>query len=520
MTNTNGRVGIGNKMDEIEVIEIAEPRAIEKQAFFDPMEQAPKFYKSYTGLSTYMKRKISKAATAQSQDAEDRYYAKNGYGLFDLAEPPYNFDELANFYDISPANHAAIDAKVKNIVGLGYNFEIANSAAEKLQAIDTKEGVLKAERKIEKIKTVLSIWLEDLNDDETFQQTLDKVAKDYETLGNGYFEVGRTITGEIGYLGHISASTVRVRRKKDGFVQVVGNAVTFFRNFGTDTASPITGDPRPNELIHIKNYSPKSTFYGVPDSVSASTAIVGDNLASQYNVKFFDNSATPRYVVTLTGGRLSATAEDKLFKFLQTSLRGNPHRTLFVPLPFDTNGNPVTLEFKRVDDELLDGAWENYRERNKTDILMAHGVPMSRVGGSEQKQTAASISADRMFKEQVVVPHQLVFEDAINKVIKEKTDVVKFNLNELTLTDELSMSQIHERYIRNKVMVPNEVRNRLKLPAMPGGDEVVEQRPQVKAEQNAQANGSRERDKERVANNSDSTTTVSGRNPKGAGSKE
>jgi PBSX family phage portal protein len=509
-------------MDEpelIDIIEISQPREIEKQTLFDPMERDAKIFKAFGGVSTNIKRKISKAS-AQSQDAEDKYYVKNGYGLFDLATPPYNFDELASFYDTSPTNHAAIDAKVNNLVGLGFNFIIAQAATEKLQTIDDQETAAKAQRKVDKVKQTLSKWLESLNDDEAFQQTLEKVAKDYETLGNGYFEVGRTITGELGYLGHVSASTVRVRRKRDGFVQVVGDSITFFRNFGKDNPSPITNDPRPNELIHVKKYSPKSTFYGVPDSVSASTAIIGDSLASQYNVKFFDNSATPRYVVTLTGGRLSASAEDKLFKFLQTSLRANPHRTLFVPLPLDPNGNPVELKFNRVDDELLDGAWEKYRERNKSDILTAHGVPVTRVGGSTQTQTAAALSADRMFKEQVVVPNQLVFENAINKLVKEKTNIVSFDLNELTLTDELSKSQIYERLIRNQIVTPNEIRDELGLPAIDGGDKVVEQKPQVKAEQNAQANGSRERDKARVANNSDSTTTVAGRNAKGQGPKE
>jgi capsid portal protein len=195
--------------------------------------------------------------------------------------------------------------------------------------------------------------------------------------------------------------------------------------------------------------------------VACAVAIKGDSLASQHNVKYFDNSATPRYICTLSGGRLSKTAEDKLFKFLQTSLRGNPHRTLFIPLPNDPQGNPIKFEMHRVDDDVHDGSWENYRERNKQDILTAHGVPMSRIGGSDDKGTAQSLSADRMFKEQVVVPNQELFEKMINKVIKEKTDIVRFNLNELSLTDELAQSQIDERYVRNQVMKINEARNKI-----------------------------------------------------------
>ena len=57
---------------------------------------------------------------------------RNGYGLFDVITPPWNLYELANYYDTSFANHAAIDAKVENIVGLGYDFKIAARTMLKL----------------------------------------------------------------------------------------------------------------------------------------------------------------------------------------------------------------------------------------------------------------------------------------------------------------------------------------------------------------------------------------------------
>jgi PBSX family phage portal protein len=502
-------------------IDISAPKPMEKINFVDVLEREAGTLKSFTGLSQYTKRKISKAA-AESKNSEDKYYAQTGYGILNIATPPFNLDELASFYDTSPTNHAAVVAKVSNIVGLGYNFEISKAASEKLQSMESAEAVTKAERKIERTKTDMMAWLDTLNDEETFHHTLEKVATDYEVFGNGYIEVGRTVTGQIGYLGHVPAATMRVRLRKDGFVQIIGQHITFFNNFGEDTPSPLTNDPRPNEIIHIKKYSPRSSYYGVPDSVSCATAIVGDSLAAQFNVKYFDNSATPRYICTISGGRLSKSAEDKLFKFLQTSLKGNPHRTILIPLPLDMNGNPVTFAMERVDDKIMDGSWENYRERNKQDILLAHAVPLTRVGGASTTGTgtAASISEDRMFKEQVVVPTQTIFEKPINRICAERTDIVVFNLNELTLTDELAQSQIDERYVRNQVITINEARAKIGLAAHPDGDKFFEPKPQQTAEQNAQAGGTRERDKQRTANNSDSSTTTSGRNPKGAGSKE
>ena len=63
-----------------------------------------------------------KGQGAESKQLNPGLVYRNGYGIFDVITPPYNLYELANFYDTSFANHAAIDAKVENIVGLGYSF--------------------------------------------------------------------------------------------------------------------------------------------------------------------------------------------------------------------------------------------------------------------------------------------------------------------------------------------------------------------------------------------------------------
>jgi hypothetical protein len=59
---------------------------------------------------------------------------RNAYGLFDVITPPYNLYELASYYDTSFANHAAIDAKVENTVGLGYDFVVSDRTTLKLES--------------------------------------------------------------------------------------------------------------------------------------------------------------------------------------------------------------------------------------------------------------------------------------------------------------------------------------------------------------------------------------------------
>ena len=444
---------------------------------------------------------------------------RNAYGLFDVITPPYDLYELANYYDTSFANHAAIDAKVENTVGLGYDFVVSDRTTLKLESSGDKEAVARARKRIERLKIELRGWLEELNDDDSFTSILEKVYTDVHSVGNGYLEIGRTVTGDIGYVGHIPATTIRVRRLHDGYVQIIGNKVVYFRNFGAKNPNPITDDKRPNEIIHIKEYSPLNTFYGVPDVIAAMPALLGDALASQYNIDYFQNKAVPRYIVTLKGAQLSAESEDKLFRFLQTGLKGQSHRTLYIPLPSDSENNKVEFKMDPIEAGVQEGSFSAYRKQNRDDILVAHQVPLSKLGGSDASQIAASLSQDRTFKEQVARPAQRYLEKILNKIIREKTDVIEFKLNELTLTDELAQSQILTNYVKNQIMAPNEAREVINLPELEEGDKLVQPTARQATDSAANNAGNRSRDAQRQQAQADNTATATGRNPKGEGSR-
>lgn len=439
---------------------------------------------------------------------------RNGYGIFDVITPPYNLYELANFYDTSFANHAAIDAKVENVVGLGYHFEMNAQTMMKLSASTDEAATERARKRIERLKIDAREWLEGLNTDDSFTTIMEKIYTDVQATGNGYLEVGRTVKGEIGYIGHIPSTTMRVRRLRDGYVQIIGPRLVYFRNFGANNVNPLTADTRPNEIIHFKEYSPLNTYYGVPDIVAALPSLVGDQLASQYNIDYFENKAVPRYIITLKGAKLSADAEDKMFRFLQTGLKSQSHRTLYIPLPGDSDTTKVEFKMEPIENGIQDGSFKEYRKQNRDDILIAHQVPISKLGGVDSG-IAAALSQDRTFKEQVARPEQEKIEKFIAKILKEFTDIVELRFNELTLTDEIAQSQILERYVKNQIMLPNEAREILDLPQAPHGNEPL----QLSAKQagDANANGNRARDAERTNNASDSPATVTGRNPKGSG---
>jgi PBSX family phage portal protein len=514
----------------------------------DPFNKSWDNLKSFNGLDSNFKRRTSRVAKnytytndgspgvepsqaymtsalavasgldgARSKEINPGQVFRNGYGMFDVITPPWNLYELANYYDTSFANHAAIDAKVENIVGLGYDFEISKRTLMRLESNSDSEAVERARKRIERAKIELRDWLENLNDEESFTHTLTKFYTDVQATGNGYLEIGRTVKGKIGYIGHIPATTVRSRRLRDGYVQIIGNKVVYFRNFGANNKNPITTDPRPNEIIHYKEYSPLNTFYGVPDILSAITSLHGDQLASQYNIDYFGNKGVPRYVVTLKGAQLSADAEDKMFRFLQNNLKGQNHRTLYIPLPGDSDNNKVEFKMEPVENGVQEASFKEYRKQNRDDILIAHQVPLSKIGGGDSSSIANALAQDRTFKEQVSRPAQNNLAKMINKIIKEETDIVEFSFNELTLTDEIAQSQILERYVKTQIMVPNEAREVLGLPQRADGDEPFEMTSRQAADSRANVSRNRARDAERSNSQSDSPSTISGRNAQGEG---
>jgi PBSX family phage portal protein len=460
--------------------------------------------KSYTGLDDAKSKKL---------DPLDL----TGYSLFQIVQPPYNVMYLAQLFDINPFHHSAINAKVANVVGLGYKFEETQKMLDKLEDASNDEEKLDfLRKKVSRAKSLLRQKMESLNSDDSFEEIIKKVYTDLEVTGNGYLEIGRTSSGQIGYIGHIPAITMRIRRHRDGFVQVVYNRYTYFRNFGdTATQDQIGTDPRPNEVIHFKKYTPTNTYYGVPDILSAKNAIAGDEFAQRYNLDYFENKAVPRYIITLKGGKLNADSERKLLEFFQIGLRGRNHRTLYIPLPSDGENARVEFDMKAIEAGIQDSSFQNYMVENRDRILLANRVPVSKIGTPQGISLANALDADKTFKEQVCRPAQDMLEIQINKIVSEFTDAFNLKFEELTLTDELSQAQIDQIYLTTKVIVPNEVRMRIGLNPLDHGDDPFDPSGDA-AEIKAQTMQSRTRDNTRNAAPSEG---VSGRNPKGQGRK-
>jgi PBSX family phage portal protein len=490
----------------------------------DPFAAGLEDLKKVRGLGASFKRKINREFSKSFTGREETGTQQNllaqaitGYAMFDLVEPPYNLEYLSKVYEISTYNYAAINAKVANIVGLGYDFVETKKTNDAFDSITDDKSLERARRKLSKLRQDLHTWLDTTNDEDTFTQTLIKVFTDYEATGNGYIEIGRTTAGNIGYIGHIPAKTMRVRRLRDGFIQLLYGKAVYFSNFGDlEVENPIAGqEDRPNEIIHLKKYTPMNNYYGVADIIAAQVSLAGNELSGRYNLDYFENKAVPRYIITVKGAKLSPESERKLLEFFQVGLKGKNHRSLYIPLPGDTPDSKTEFKMEPVEANPQESSFNIYRKSNRDEILLAHRVPINKIGTPEGVNLAVARDADKTFKEQVCRPAQMILEKKLNKIFEEKTDALSLKFNELTLTDEDTQSKIDERYLRMQVITPNEVRIRKGMIPIDGGDEVVDLKAQDAAEQTAQAGNTRERSQNRQATSPDKSGE--GRNAKGDG---
>lgn len=463
----------------------------------------------------------------QTAKSKQRDAMVKPYDVLDCAAPPYNMTYLTQLYEASPIHASAIDARVDNIVGLGWYFDYTDQTKRSRESVaDKEEDRIQFDGVLAKEKARLATELDFMIGNDEIEEVLHAVATDAFTTGNGYFEIGRTVEGRIAYLGHIPSKDMRVRNKKDGFVQYVDGNPIFFRNFGDlRKTDPFGVDPYPNEIIHYKIYSPTNQHYGIPEVVSVIDAIAGIQYATKYNLEYFENKAVPRYIIKLKNVQINDQQQAKLMKFFETTTKQTSHRSLMVPI---VGSKDSDISFEAVETGKQEASFGEYIDMNITMILARHRISKSYLGISEGQGLSSSRDADKIFKDSVTGPQQRILEKKINRVMQELSKRFEFKLAEYSLTDEKTQSDIDEKYLRMGVFLPDEVRSTLGYSRRPDGhgDDPMDARAlailgakEAASKQTyEQTNqGNRARDRDRLANNPDSKHSATGRNPKGEG---
>lgn len=373
-----------------------------------------------------------------------------------VVEPPYDLRALAELYETNATHKACVDAKATNIVGLGFRFVPAGLPGAEQQAGGTKEA------NQEELQRLQSLF-HNCNPEMTFTEVLRAVWTDVEVTGNGYMEVTRNGRGDIDGFYHMPAPTVRVKADRSGFVQIRETKKRHFKNIGDPDprVDPLTREPQ-SEVMHFKKYTPRSSYYGIPDIVAALPAAAGDKAAREYNVSFFEHNTVPRMAIVVENGRLDDDLLNAIRHYMEREVREKTHRTLVLDVP----GNDVKVRFEKLGMEQTDdAAFLEYRRTNRDEILMVHRVPPSKITIVENANLANSRDQDKTFREQVVRPEQRRIEFQINRMIREQMGIStwRFEFVEMDLSEAKEDAEIAQIYAGIGVWTPEEIRARMGL---------------------------------------------------------
>lgn len=328
----------------------------------------------------------------------------------DYVTPRFSFEDLMYFFEINTWHQRAIRLKAATSVGLGYDI-----IGEDGKAIDPVK-----EPKDENYKALKDL-LQKPNDDYRFSKLATRQVIDYLGTGNTFLEIVLNKLGAPGELYHARVKNMRVGYDGLHCYQIISGSIKqTFWIFGKDPKKQKENDRSLNQMIHYRNYDPRSDYYGLPEWQPAMIVALMDRAAAEFNIRMFENDLMLKWIFWLIGADLGADAKTTLKSFFENNYTGtkNAGRAAFVPIE---NGENVKIEAKNLmgDGPGRDMSYGKLREQARDEMVSAHGVPPRLMGIMAAGQLGGGGELEgqlKMFKETVVMPLKEDMEEMFNQI--------------------------------------------------------------------------------------------------------
>lgn len=450
---------------------------------------------------------LSKASSQITNESGLNYMGPEG-----VVEHPWNMDALVMLNDMSVVRRACINALATNVVRLGYRIKKTTPEAGEKDSDEVSEQIIDLLEKCAE------------QDDSSLVDLLYKVKFDEETCGNGYLEVTRDLEGYLAGFHYVPGRTIWIKRDRSGFVQRIAGEEQSFYNFGDKWKIDASGKPEllenrdvdTQELIHFKLHNSNSNYYGVPRDVAAITTMYGDELARNYNTKFFTHSATPDLLLVFEvdkgTGRGAGNQAPKVSipkhvkKGIEDHFRRNLTTGVFKPGIFHLPPG-VKLKIEKLSSEQKDAGWINYRKENRAEVQIAFQTPGVVIANTADGSNYATAMQEKsLYLESVVKPEQVRYQSRLMAKlwpelvrikpppnpddIDETGDVTrparvdikplegtgvnrhiwKLEFLSMSIADQATLAQIHNIYGTLGAITINEIRGDIGKKAMKDGD--------------------------------------------------
>lgn len=371
-----------------------------------------------------------------------------------LVTPPYSMLNLTRLPLINTFHNKSISIKATDSVGKGYKLELI-------------EGMAKNEAQVNLLNEFLS---EAPEQGKTFPQIVNNWVVDRFTTGNGALEIAKDARQLPSLIAHIPFYTLQAHTDGIRWCHIVGNEKVWFKRFGVEqnynkyTGEEMSGfdrDTSAHELLLIQNYTSLSSYYGIPEIISAVGAILGNKYAADYNLQFFQNNAIPRYVIIVRGGRLDNPLKQKIKDYFMREIKKNAHSTLFLELPAtDINMPKVEVDFKELDVREKDASFLKYEKTAIEEVLVANGVPPYKLGVPLTGALGGNLGEELIenYAEGEIEPIQTETEELLFLVTKIFAPNYILRFSDLNIKNEQKIANINTKYVKGTIISINEAR--------------------------------------------------------------
>lgn len=403
--------------------------------------------------------------TSESKQLSKDTFADADYTRDGLVRPLYTPLTMAKLLEINTYHMRACKTKAEDVAGNGWTLYPKVENPDEGQQTLVQEFFDKQKEPIEKI--------------------IKKLQLDKEAVGYFAMEIareGNKYDGAVDFIGHIPAHTIRIHKSGNKYCQYRDNKKSWFRDFGyekdveQDTGNEVapgslSKEKRGNEVIWSINYTPRSSFYGIPDVTPAIGAIAGDISRRDYNISFFSNYGVPAYMVYITGnfdpGDIDPeTGKTPLVSQIENKFQEivkNPQSVMILTLPTAGEDAKVEVKVEPLSTEVKEASFRLYRNDNRDEVIAAHGIPPYRMGVYETGQLAGNLGKEAtiIYYTSIIKPKQNEFNNIINFYILPTLGVTDwtFELRSIDIEDiERDVTQ-SIMLLQNGIMTPNQVIN-------------------------------------------------------------
>jgi len=217
-----------------------------------------------------------------------------------------------------------------------------------------------------------------------------------------------------------------------------------------------------DEVIHIKEMNPKSSFYGLPTVKPALEIIRSLVYAIRWNMNFFYNSARPDFVI-FTENKMQPQDKEDFKKAWRSEFGGLEKSHRFGIL----SGKDVRIE--KLTQTMRDMEFGKLTEVATNQILAAFGVPKHIIGmvGMNRAEADAQIYT---FLSVTIEPRYKMINEKLNEfLVSEFGDNLYLDYVDPTPENREALVKEYEMSLKNNWMVINEVRDKEGLPPLEGG---------------------------------------------------